>query len=385
MKQLCSNTPSCAPSIVNLLGRAEVSMDRTGIREMIRSRRVLVTGAGGTIGAELCRQILRWDPGLLVMCDRAEPRLFEILQEIREQRSGIEAIPTLTDVSVESSVEDLFSRHRPEIVFHAAAHKHVVLMESQPAEAIRNNTLATATLVRACHRHRVDRFVMISTDKAIQPASVMGASKRLAEVFLQAFHRETRSSTRFLAVRFGNVLGSSGSVVEIFRRQIASGGPVTVTDPEAQRYFMTLDEAVTLVLQSTMLGEGGEIFGLDMGEPVRIADLAEEMIAQAGLRPGVDVRVEFIGLRPGEKLLEAWVQDTVAHEPTAHAKVFRFQEHPVPLRNIEAVFAQFASGDLPQDAGSLHRQIGSVVPEYLPSEMTVASPGLPAVAREGRR
>lgn len=353
-------------SILDLLGRGEVTLDREGIRGLVHGRRVLVTGAGGSIGSELCRQILALKPSVLVLSERAEPRLFEITQELAGQGGGVEVVPTVVDVSVESAVDALLGRHRPEIVFHAAAHKHVPLMESQPGEAIRNNTLATATLVRAADRHGVDKFVMISTDKAINPSSAMGASKRLAEAYLQAFQAERAGRTRFMAVRFGNVLGSSGSVVGIFERQIALGGPVTVTHPDVRRYFMTVGEAVGLVLQSAFLGEGGEIFVLDMGEPVRIADLAAQMIELSGLRPGEDVRIEFTGLRPGEKLFEELSHDSETHKPTAHAKVFRFLGRPVPLREVEAVFSRFETEGLPADAETFRRQIEPIVPEYSP-------------------
>ncbi len=287
--------------IEDLLGREPIFLDEAQLGQFLAGKRVMVTGAGGSIGSELVRQVARFQPAKLLLVERAEFALFEIDGELRRTRPEIEVVPLVADVCDEARMRMLFGEHRPHIIFHAAAHKHVPMMEANPGEAIKNNVLGTRLLGEIAGEHGVEAFVMISTDKAVRPTSIMGATKRVAELAVQDL--AGRYTTRFEAVRFGNVLGSAGSVVPIFREQIRRGGPVTVTHPEMRRYFMTIPEAAQLVLQAGAMGEGGEIFILDMGEPVRILDLAEEMITLTGLRPYVDMDIVFTGLRPGREAL----------------------------------------------------------------------------------
>jgi FlaA1/EpsC-like NDP-sugar epimerase len=284
-------------SVNDLLGRDAVQTDLAAVGALIHSKVVLVTGAGGSIGSELCRTIGTFEPSLLVLMDKAENAVFEIERELRKCFPTLRIVPILGDISDAVRVEQVFADFQPTLVFHAAAHKHVPLAESNPGEAIRNNVFGTKTLADAAAAGGVQNFVMISTDKAVNPSSIMGATKRCAEIYIQSLAR--RSRTNFITVRFGNVLGSNGSVVPIFKQQIAAGGPVTVTHPEMRRYFMTIPEASQLVLQAGALGQRGEIFVLDMGQPVRILDLARDLIILSGLRPEADIPIVFTGLRPG--------------------------------------------------------------------------------------
>ncbi|MDD4101917.1 MAG: nucleoside-diphosphate sugar epimerase/dehydratase [Kiritimatiellae bacterium] len=306
--------------VADLLGREENQPDAGSVIELLGGKRVLVTGAGGSIGSELVRQILRTGPDMLVMVERSENALYEIEREIRKIGSEASVVAILADIGERSRMAEIFSKYRPMVVIHAAAHKHVPMMEQNPVEAIKNNVLATRLLGELALEHGVARFVLISTDKAVRPVSVMGATKRLAEVALQDLNR--MGGTYFSAVRFGNVLDSSGSVVPLFREQIRKGEALTVTHPDMKRYFMTISEAVSLVLQAAALAKGGEIFVLDMGEPVKIVELAEEIIALSGLRPHEDVPIVFTGIRPGEKLFEELdVSDKSAYK-TGHARIY---------------------------------------------------------------
>lgn len=309
--------------VQDLLGRDPVNLDDTAIRQLVEGKVVMVTGAGGSIGSELCRQISQLNPKRLLLVEQSEASLFLIEQELNEMGMGALILPLVGDILDDARMEFIFSRYRPAIVFHAAAHKHVYLMERQPAEAFRNNVLGTRLVAQMAAKHGAAEFVFISTDKAINPTSVMGATKRLAELQLQAI-QAANPATKFIAVRFGNVLGSSGSVIPIFKRQIAMGGPVNVTHPDVTRYFMTIPEAVGLVLQSSVLGVGGEIFVLDMGKPVKIVDLARQMIELSGYRPGEDIEIRFTGLKPGEKLFEELQHRNEQHETTPHPKIMRF-------------------------------------------------------------
>ncbi len=287
----------------DLLGRETVVLDTDEMTGYIEGRRVLVTGAGGSIGSELARQVASFKPGVLILMGRGENSIFEIDQELSIEHPRLDRVPIIGSVTDPVAIEKTFQAHRPDIVFHAAAHKHVHLMEDFPEEAIRNNVTGTRRLVDAAVRYDVDRLVMLSTDKAVMPHGVMGASKRLAELVL--LDRAAKDPpTKLIAVRFGNVLGSRGSVVPMFRQQIHRGGPVTVTHPDVTRYFMTIREAAMLVLEAGFLGEGGEIFVLDMGDPIRISELAEHLIRLSGMEPGSDIVIEYRGLRPGEKLHE---------------------------------------------------------------------------------
>ena len=354
-------------AIEDLLGRVPVNLDSAEIGRLLLDRVVMVTGAGGSIGSELCRQILTHRPRTLVMVDQAEIALFEIEQELTEGEGGACLAALIADVSDTRAVAALLSRHRPEIVFHAAAHKHVPLMERQPAEALKNNTIATADLARLCSEHGVGRFVFVSTDKAINPSSVMGCSKRLAETALQSEQGLPGNRTVFLAVRFGNVLGSSGSVIPVFRRQIAQGGPVTVTHKDMTRYFMTIPEAVGLVLQAATQGTGGEIFILDMRDPVKIIDLARQMIELSGYRPGVDIEIKLTGLRPGEKLFEELRHTGESHEPTSHPRIYKLRSGSAPAPS-GAWLAELRSVAAAGDPRAIKLAMKHLVPEYTPFE-----------------
>ncbi len=350
--------------IDDLLGREPVELDTHAIGRSLRDRRVLVTGAGGSIGSEMCRQIAGFEPERLILIEQAENSLFEIERELRKAHPGLRIVPYVGDIVDPARVEEVFSKERPSVVFHAAAHKHVPLMEQNPGEAVKNNVVGTMTIAETCLRFGVDRMVLISTDKAVNPTSVMGCSKRIAELFVQSL--TGRGDTHFVTVRFGNVLGSSGSVVPIFKQQIAEGGPVTVTHPEMQRYFMTIPEAAQLVLQAGTMGKGGEIFMLHMGEPVRILDLARDMITLSGLRPGVDIDIVFTGKRAGEKLFEELSAKGEHIGDTGHPKIGIWKhrnEDGEPLREgIQRLIRAAQS----HDAALLQSEMKSLVPEYAP-------------------
>lgn len=368
-----------------LLGRRVVSLDTPELQRFIAGKRVMVTGAGGSIGSEICRQIMRFCPEKLVLLDRAEFALFEIEQELRHRWIGAELVPVVADLCDARRLDCVFVEHRPQVVFHAAAHKHVPLMEHNPGEAVKNNVLGTRHLAEASARSSVEAFVLISTDKAVNPSSVMGATKRVAEMIVQSMH-ETSSerslslhhadapATRFVAVRFGNVLGSSGSVVPIFRKQIAAGGPVTVTHPEMRRYFMTIPEAAQLVMQAGAIGQGGEVFVLDMGKPLRILDLAEQMIRNAGLTPGEDIEIRFTGVRPGEKLFEELSHTDEQTLPTSHRKIRVWKLPKVDPRRLETSIERLASV---VDAGrsAVVSALCACVPEFHPDTPVEAATG----------
>jgi len=323
--------------IEDLLRREAVAPDRTVAAELVQDRTVLVTGAGGSIGAELCRQIARLGPREIVMIERSENALFEVDRELRESFPSQAVSGHVADIRSGQEMRRLMSQHSPSLVFHAAAHKHVPLMERSPAEAIRNNVLGTMEMADLSAEAGVERFVSISTDKAVDPSSVMGATKRMAEFYVLGTGAE-HPKTEFLAVRFGNVLGSSGSVVPIFRKQIQLGGPVTVTHREMKRFFMTIPEAVELVLQAAKIGVGGTIMALDMGEQVKVVDLAEDLIRLSGLTPGEDIEIVFTGIRPGEKLSEEIASESERLEKTEHPKIFAV-EAELPQREtvLEAI------------------------------------------------
>ena len=306
-------------SIEDLLGRNPVQLDWDGIRRSLADRVVLVTGGGGSIGAELCRQIAGSEPGRLLVADNCEYNLYRVDMELRATYPGVEIECRLLDITDAAAVQGLFQRARPQVVFHAAAYKHVPLLEHQVRAAIRNNVLGTQVLAQAAHGFACEEFVLISTDKAVHPTNIMGTTKRVAEILCQGIGEY--SQTRFETVRFGNVLGSAGSVVPLFQSQIERGGPVTVTHPEIKRFFMTIPEACQLIMQAAAIGRGGEIFVLDMGEPVKIAYLADQMIRLSGKRPGEDIAIEYVGLRPGEKLYEELFYESEDLAETAHPKI----------------------------------------------------------------
>ncbi len=347
--------------IEDLLGREPVDLDEEQVGGFLADRTVMVTGAGGSIGSELARQVARFKPARLLLVERAEFALFEIDQELRRSFPELVIVPLVADVGEEPRIRSIFETHRPHVVLHAAAHKHVPMMESNPAEAIKNNILATRILGELSGEHGVEAFVMISTDKAVRPTSVMGASKRVAELVVQDLGR--RYPTRYVAVRFGNVIGSAGSVVPIFREQIRRGGPVTVTHPDMRRYFMTIPEAAQLVLQAGAMGEGGEIFILDMGEPVRILDLAVAMITLTGLKPFEEMDIVFTGLRPGEKLyeeLELFGEDIAK---TRHSKIFIGKLGAYSSEEVERALARLADFARDGNNDETRRFLNSFLPE----------------------
>lgn len=315
--------------VEDVLGREQVEVDFVEVAAYVKEQTVLITGAGGSIGSELCRQIARVGPARLILLDNAETALFNIERELVGERGFTAAVPVLADVRDRSRLVHVFERYRPTIVFHAAAYKHVPLMEANPLAAVANNALATRTLADVAAEFDVRRFVQISTDKAVNRQTVMGQCKLLCEWIIEAYGSRRDVSTRFVAVRFGNVLNSAGSVVPTFRRQIERGGPVTVTHPEMTRFFMTIPEAVALVVQAGGIGEAGEIFVLDMGEPVKIVDLARNMIRLSGREPDVDIAITFVGTRPGETLYEKLWADDESVGPTTHAKIMSLRRQPV--------------------------------------------------------
>jgi FlaA1/EpsC-like NDP-sugar epimerase/UDP-N-acetylmuramyl pentapeptide phosphotransferase/UDP-N-acetylglucosamine-1-phosphate transferase len=352
--------------IQDLLHREPVVLEHENIRKLLQGRVVMVTGAGGSIGGELCRQIAMFSPAQLLLVEQSEVQMFQTEQElIGLGHRGI-ILPLVADICDTARMTFIFDRFRPHVLFHAAAHKHVPMMESQPSEAIRNNTLGTVQLAELSAQYGVGRFVLVSTDKAINPTSVMGATKRLAESFVQSLYAAEPHGTKFMAVRFGNVLGSSGSVIPLFKKQIAAGGPVRVTHPEVTRYFMTIPEAVGLVLQSCAQGTGGEIFILDMGEPVKIVDLAHQLIELSGLKPGEDIEIEFTGLRPGEKLFEELSHTRENTTPTAHKKIMRLRAEAAPLDEMRQHLHHIESNLYSVSPDDLKVLLTTAVPEYDP-------------------
>ena len=338
--------------VEDVLGREPVRVEIDTVGAYLRGRTVLVTGAGGSIGAELSRQIARVGPKLLVLVEHSENALFEIRRELEEERHFRRAAAVLADCKDATRMREIFDEHRPSVVFHAAAYKHVPLMEENPVEAVRNNAVATRIVAAAAGEAGAERFVLVSTDKAVSPATVMGASKALAEWAIEAAQNRWKG-TRYSSVRFGNVLGSSGSVVPIFRRQIAQGGPVTVTDSKMTRYFMTIPEAVQLIIRSGELSTGGEVFVLEMGEPVKIIDLARNMIRIAGLEPEVDVGIEIIGRRPGEKLHEELFNPGERPQPTPAEKIVSAVRSPLAPAWVESAFTRIEELVYAGDAAAL--------------------------------
>ena len=351
-------------AIEDLLGREPVQLEEAVVSASLGSSVVLVTGAGGSIGSELCRQVCRFGPARLVLVERYENALFEIHRELTAAFPHVPIDPRVGDICDLTRMKQIFAASKPQVVLHAAAHKHVPMMEWNPGEAVKNNIGGTRGLANLADQMSVERFVLISTDKAVNPSSVMGATKRVAELYLQAL--SARSTTRFVTVRFGNVLGSAGSVIPIFREQIARGGPVLVTHPEMRRYFMTIPEASQLVLQAGAMGEGGEIFILDMGEPVRIVDLARDLISLSGLRVDEDIEIRFSGVRTGEKLFEELSTDAEHATKTRHPKVFVGRIAPQSWEAVSAGVEQFVQLVCEQDSSPerLRAAIGELVPEY---------------------
>lgn len=349
-------------TVEDLLGRDTVHLDYEAIAGYLRGRTVLVTGGGGSIGSELCRQIARQQPAKLIILEHAESNLYAIEYELRKHFNGLQLEAILGDVKNPDRVNWVFGQFKPDIVFHAAAYKHVPMLEFNPAEGVSNNIYGTRVIADAADRFGVDRFVLVSTDKAVNPANVMGATKRVAEIYCQ--NLEMRSKTKFITTRFGNVLGSVGSVVPLFEKQIKEGGPVTVTHPEITRFFMTIPEAVSLILQAGAMGRGGEIFVLDMGEPVRIQDLALQMIRLSGLVPDRDVKIVYTGLRPGEKLFEELLHTGEDLQPTGHEKLLLARSRQVDWDWLQEEFTGLEQAARSRDVDLLKKHLRNIVPEY---------------------
>jgi FlaA1/EpsC-like NDP-sugar epimerase len=352
-------------SLEDLLQREPIQTDRQELHPLIEGKTVLVTGAGGSIGSELCRQIARYKPESLVLFEQYENSLHALLLELRALFPHVGVLPVVGDVTMPDRVGEVFRQTGPDLVFHAAAHKHVPLMELNPKEAIRNNIVGTRVVAEAALKTGVDRFILISTDKAVNPSSVMGVTKRIAEHLVQGFSH--KGLTKFTVVRFGNVLGSNGSVVPLFADQIRKGGPVTVTDPEIKRFFMTIPEAVQLVLQSSLMGQGGDVFVLDMGEQIKVADLARNMIVLSGLVPGKDIEIAYTGLRPGEKLYEELFEGSEQVESTSHPKINRAVGGPVPVGDLDR-WIEGLQVSLPgSDEEELLQDLKRLVPSFHPA------------------
>lgn len=343
----------------DLLRRDPVNLDMNAIAGYLTGKTVLVTGAGGSIASELCRQIARLSPERLILLGKGENSIYEIDRELRENHPQLLLEPVIADIRDGQRINDVFRTFKPQVVFHAGAHKHVPLMERQPAEAVRNNIFGTKTIAEAADRAGVEVFIMISTDKAVNPTSVMGATKRVAELIIQSMNHV--SSTRFAAVRFGNVLGSRGSVIPLFKRQIAKGGPITITHPDMKRYFMTIPEACQLVLQAGSMASGGEVFVLDMGEPVKIVDMARDLIELSGLTPDKDIKIKFTGLRPGEKLFEELLTAEEGTTATKHNKIFVANLNAVDEQRLHRGFLSLQSA---RYSDEIIKEITNLVPTY---------------------
>lgn len=353
--------------INDILQRNENCLDIEKVSAYLQGETVLVTGAGGSIGSEICRQILRFSPAKLVLFDIYENNVYDLINELkREYGSGIPTETYIGSVRDYARLDGIFNQVKPGVVFHAAAHKHVPLMEDSPGEAVKNNVFGTYNVVRACDCHQVKNFVLISTDKAVNPTNVMGTTKRMAEMIVQAF--STQSKTKYVAVRFGNVLGSNGSVVPLFKKQIAQMGPVTVTHPEVTRFFMTIPEASRLVIQAGAMAKGGEIFILDMGAPVKIADLARNMIRLSGYTPDVDIKIEYVGLRPGEKLYEELLQRVEETTKTEHDGILVAQPFDLEWAQVERMLQDFGAVLNLGDDALVVEKLKEYVPTYCPEQ-----------------
>jgi FlaA1/EpsC-like NDP-sugar epimerase len=361
-------------SYEDLLGRPPVQLDNTGIHGYLNGKTVLITGCGGSIGSELCRQVIKYQPNYLVLLDASEMNLFNIQMELQNEYSFHKCEAILGQVQNELLMEDIFKKYKPQIVFHAAAYKHVPMMEKNPWEAVFNNIIGSRIAMEMSIKYQVERFVLISTDKAVRPSNVMGTSKRVTELIMQSLQG---NSTLLMAVRFGNVIGSSGSVIPVFRRQIEKGGPVTVTHPEVNRYFMTIPESTQLVLQAAAMGKGGEIFILKMGTPVKIADMARDLIRLSGKEPDVDIKIIYTGLRDGEKLYEELITEGEDILSTGHEKimVLRSNDHANGVNHLQSIrqkldedIEELVKCSLYHNAGTIKKKLKEIVPEYTPQE-----------------
>ena len=357
--------------IEDLLGREPIEVDFNLMGSYIQDSTILVTGAGGSIGSELCRQIANIRPKKLIMLDNYENNLYSIQQElIRKYGDSIKMIAVVASIREQKRMEKIFDKYRPEVVFHAAAHKHVPLMENSPGEAIKNNIFGTLNVAMLSSKYNVKRFLLISTDKAVNPTNIMGATKRAAEMIIQSLNEE--SKTEFVAVRFGNVLGSNGSVIPLFKKQIEEGGPVTVTHPKIIRYFMTIEEAVGLVIQAGGMAKGGEIFVLDMGEPVKILDLAKNLIRLSGFEPDVDIKIVFTGLRPGEKLYEELLMSEEGLLDTKHKKIFIGRPIDFDKNDLQKYLIELRNIVLEEEDELMEQAMKNLVPTFISPEVANA-------------
>jgi Predicted nucleoside-diphosphate sugar epimerases len=348
-------------NIEDLLGREEVTLNSENINKYIKDRTILVTGGGGSIGSELCRQISKFKPAKLLILDIYENNVYDVQMELNRTHPELNKEVIIASIRELERLREIFQTYNPDVVFHAAAHKHVPLMEGNPAEAIKNNIIGTYNVLKCAQEYKVKKFVQISTDKAVNPTNIMGATKRFCEIMVQAFDKV--STTEYVAVRFGNVLGSNGSVIPLFKRQIAEGGPVTVTHPEINRFFMTIPEAAQLVIQAGSIAKGGEIFVLDMGKPVKIVDLARDLITLSGYKPDVEIKIEYTGLRPGEKLYEELLMDEVALTSTEHDKIFVEKPNNIDLEFVEKSIEQFKNV-ASMDKEDIFKLVEEKVPTY---------------------
>ena len=346
----------------DLLRRPAINVNLEEIAGYLSGKTILISGAGGSIGSELCRQIATFNPGKLLLAGKGENSLYHIASELALKSKTLKLETLICDVADASRVDQIFKQYKPEVVFHAAAHKHVPMMEQNPGEAVKNNIFGTKTLAGAALANSCERFVLISTDKAVNPTSVMGATKRISEKVIMSLNG--KGQTKFLAVRFGNVLGSSGSVVPLFKKQIAAGGPLTVTHPDMERYFMTIPEAVQLVIQAGAMGQGGEVFVLDMGQPVKIVDLAKDMIKLSGLSPDADIKIEFTGLRKGEKLYEELLTAEEGTTATKHAQIFMVKGRHARIKELPKLLPRLYQAALTGDEGKVVAAIQKVLPGF---------------------
>ena len=351
----------------DLLGREMVKLDEKRIGAYLKGQNVLVTGAGGSIGSELCRQICRFKPGSILLFERAESPLYEIELELKRNFADVNIIPILADIQDKVQIEKVFNKYEPQTVFHAAAYKHVPMLELQPWKALENNIQGTANLVEIASKFKIERFVFVSTDKAVRPTNVMGVSKRVAEMLVNCQNKNGITKERFIIVRFGNVVGSVGSVVPLFKNQIKKGGPVTVTHPDVTRYFMTIPEASQLILQAGAMGNGGEIYLLDMGTTIKISDMARDLIRLSGFEPDVDIKIEYIGLRPGEKLYEELITEGENIVPTSHEKIMVLKGMECNLKVLNGQIDELAILAANQDEKRIKAKLKEIVPEYSPS------------------
>ncbi|MDQ6977487.1 MAG: nucleoside-diphosphate sugar epimerase/dehydratase, partial [Ghiorsea sp.] len=350
----------------DLLGRDEIALKDDVVARFIEGKQVMVTGAGGSIGSELCRQLLSFNPSKLILVDHAEFNLYQIDNELQATINYKSCRAVLGDIRDHERMEWIFANYKPDIVFNAAAYKHVPLVEANPAEGIKTNVLGTCMLADLAAMNACEHFIQVSTDKAVNPANVMGATKRMAEIYCQNLNK--RCDTAFITTRFGNVLGSAGSVVPLFKKQIESGGPVTVTHADITRYFMTIPEAVSLILQAATMGSGGEIFVLDMGEPVKIKDMAEQMIRLAGLVPNKDIDIIYTGLRPGEKLFEELFHEAESLQGTTHAKIMLSDVREVDWDEVQQRLAAIREACAKRDVPALIQLLQQLVPEFTPDK-----------------